>query len=328
MADKVLVTGATGLVGRHLVEALAAKGFAVRALVRHGSDLQSLEGLACELVRGDVRDAPAMERAVEGCVYVFHAAALVSAWEARREEVWAVNVQGSAHVARACAKAGVKRLIHVSSAAAVGYTDDPADTLHEDSPYNFEGRGFLYQDSKWEAEKAVLRALPEVEVVIGNPTLIFGAWDRHFNAARLLRMARRGGLIVYPPGGVGVVWVRDVADGLIKAAERGRPGRRYILNGENLSYRDLFRLIGRIVHRPAGIVPLSRSMLEAGALLTEPLARLLGHEPALTTSRAMVLSVYQYASDHRAREELGYEPSIARPALEDTAAWLSAHHLW
>jgi len=327
---RVLVTGATGCVGAHLVRALLTRGIQVRALVRTTSDRSALKGLELEYVEGDIRDLGPVRAAVDGCEHVYHVAARLGGWEKHRQALWATNVGGTENVIDACLKAGVKRLIFTSSSAAVGYSRDPNDVLDELTPWPVGGLGQVYPDSKRAAEDAVLLAAEKgLPAVVCNPTLVFGAWDRLFHSAQLLRMARSGGLLAYPLGGIGVVWAGDVAEGHLLAATSGQLGQRYILNGENLRWKALFRMIRAVVGGPpTALVPLPERFLKTASLATEAIALLRGSEPTLTRSRATGLSTFQYASDRRARKELGYHPNGAGKGIRETALWLDSHGLW
>src|SRR5579859_5083903 len=243
MACKVLVTGGTGFVGANLVAALLQRGYAVRVLRRSSSSLVGLAGLDVEQCSGDLLDPVAVGRAVTGCQLVFHVAALSSYWRARRAWVYAVNVTGTRIVMDACLNAGVERLVHTSSAAAIGIAPD-GQPATEQTPFDRLSASFAYADSKRLAELEVQRAITRgLDAVIVNPTTVIGAGDHYRNASSIVIEYGRGRIPVVPPGGMCVADVDAVTAGHLAAAERGQCGERYILGGENLSHRALTAMV-------------------------------------------------------------------------------------
>ncbi|HEY3228882.1 MAG TPA: NAD-dependent epimerase/dehydratase family protein, partial [Roseiflexaceae bacterium] len=226
---KVLVTGGTGFLGANLVAALLERGDAVRVLRRANSSLIALDGLPVEHVIGDILEPDAVARAVAGCDLVFHVAALASYWRARRDQVYRVNVEGTRIVMDACSRAGVPRVVHTSSVAAVGIPP-PGTVGDETTPFDALSATFAYADSKHRAEAEVQNAVARgLDVVIVNPASVFGAGDHYLNTGRIVIEYGRGRIPVVPPGGMCVVDVDAVVRGHLLAAERGRAGERYIL---------------------------------------------------------------------------------------------------
>jgi len=326
---RALVTGASGCLGSHIVRALLQSGVEVRALVRAGSDLSALEGLPIEKVEGDLRDPSSLARACVGCAQVYHAAGLTSTWAGHRKALFEVNVKGTEDLLAASLKAGVERFIYTSSAGVLGFTDDPAATLDESVPFTLDAARFPYQTSKFQAEERVRAAVREgLPAVICMPSLLFGAWDRSQHSAGLLRMARRGGLLFYPPGGIAAVAASDAAAGHLLVARSGQVGARYLLSGENLPFRDLFRIIRRFAGGPGTWLPLPASALTMGQLVSHQLSRAGNRAPFLTDSRVQVLTSFGYVSDHLARSTLHYEPGLVADGVQAAADWLSREQRW
>ncbi|MBX5453569.1 MAG: NAD-dependent epimerase/dehydratase family protein, partial [Acidobacteriia bacterium] len=248
-----LVTGATGFVGSAVVRALLAQGYPVRALVRKGSDQRNLAGLSLELVEGDLADQTALARAVSGCRYVFHIAADYRLWVPDPAEMMRTNVEGTKNVMEAALVAGVERVVHCSSVAALGLTEDgsPAD---ETTPVKESVLIGPYKRSKYLAEQAVLemvrsRGLP---AVIVNPSTPVGPRDlKPTPTGKMILDAAAGRMPGYLDTGLNIVHVDDVAFGHLLALERGRVGEHYILGGENYALADLFKEIAEI----AGVRP-------------------------------------------------------------------------
>lgn len=248
---RVLVTGATGFIGSHVAAALVRRGDQVRVLRRKESRTIALDELDVEHRYGDVLDREAVTAAVHGCDLVFHVAAVASYWRARREDVYRVNVQGTRVVLDACLAAGVDRMVHTSSVAALGIPRDekPADETQE---LDRNAERWPYAHSKHLAEQEVRAAVAQgLSAVIVNPAVVIGPGDHNLiSGSMIVEMAKRP-LPAAPPGGASMADIDAVVQGHLAAAERGRTGERYILGGENLTYREITAIIAQIVGRPA-----------------------------------------------------------------------------
>jgi dihydroflavonol-4-reductase len=303
----ILVTGATGLVGNNVTRRLLAQGRAVRVLVRAHCDPRPLAGLAVEFVQGDVRDPAAVRRACRGVSAVIHSAALVHLGWTRLDEQREINVEGTRHVAAAAMEEGV-RMVLVSSvdALAVGRRDQPAD---EDTPR--EGQvpcGYVL--TKREAEAVVQQHV---------------AQGLQAPSGRMLLAVARQFTPLAPVGGGNACDVRDVADGILAALERGVTGRNYILGGDNLPYADLWRLMAEIT---GGTPPWAR----AGPLLRvlggrggDLWGKLTGREPDVNSASITMSSQFHYYTSDRARTELGYYTRPLRETIADAWQWFLDH---
>lgn len=318
---KALVTGGTGFIGSHIVGALLQAGHTVRVLHRPSSDLELIAGLPIEHALGDVLDPASLARAMPGCDWVFHTAAVADYWRADRIKMYIVNVQGTREVLRAAREAGVRRVMLTSSAAAVGLRDDGLPST-ELLLFNQNPGHFPYGHSKSLAEREAFRAAEGgQEVVILNPTVVFGPGDKNIISGSMVVEAARGVVPpLYPPGSVTVVDVRDVAQAHLAAAERGRPGERYLLGAADVSYRELWGIIARVVGIrapiftfPASIAPL----LSGGARLLRGVGF-----PLPVDADQVRLSARPVCFDtHKARAELS-EPGISvEQSIRDTYQW-------
>lgn len=311
MGDGVFVTGATGMVGANLVRALVADGAHVKALVRARSH-PYLDGLDIELVPGDLSDSASLEAGMSGCRRVFHIAALVSYRDADAEALHRVNVLGTRNVLSAARAAGVGRVVHTSSTAAVGLSDR-AEPLDEDAPFDPRFEPIPYMWTKHLAELEVARAVDAgLDVVMVNPSTIFGGGDINRNTGRLLARLRRGGRQWAPPGGNAVVGIADVVAGHRLAMEKGRTGRRYILSTENLLYTDLFTRAAAAMGTRIDVRTLPRWTQRP----VTALSRLLASQPQAVLTPQIVFFSYRfrYFDATRARRELGWNPA---QSLED-----------
>lgn len=326
---RVLVTGANGCVGSHIVRVLLQQGHEVRALVREGSARASLAGLPVQFVSGDITVPETLGSAMAGCAEVYHTAACLSTWQHDRDTLWQVNVQGTRHVIAACQAARVSKLIFTSTAATLGFSADAADARDERAQGQFDPHHFPYQASKQEAEQLIKAAAARgLWSVILAPSLIFGAWENSAHGKQLLRLAKRGRLLAYPLGGIAAVCAEDVALAHVRAARMGRSGEKYIVSGENLPFRDLFRLVNRVVGQRGPYVPVPAPVLAPVVKLSERLARLTGRPPLLQQARYEGLVRYQYVSDHKARQELDHEPHLVEHGVRALADWMTATGQW
>ena len=319
-----LVTGATGFVGAAVARRLLAAGMAVRALARPGGDRRNLAGLDIEVVEGDLTDDDSLARAVAGCEAVFHVAADYRIWCPDPAPMMAANVDGSRAVMRAAAAAGVARAVHTSSVAVLKPNADstPAD---EDTPSRLEDMIGPYKRSKFLAEIAVLKVAADtgLEVVVVNPSTPVGPRDiKPTPTGKLIRDAAGGRIPAYVETGLNIVHVADVAEGHWLAYQRGTPGRRYILGGEDMSLRAILAEVARLAGRRPPRLQLPSALVLAVAHASEAVARLTGKEPMASVDSVRMARRHMYYSSARARAELGYAPRPAAEALADAVAWL------
>ena len=242
-----LVTGGSGFIGSHLVRALAGRGDDLRLLARRKSSLDHLADLDFERITGDVTDRRAVRRAVEGSDRVFHVAGTTSMRPGSAEKVFTVNVGGTRIVMEEALAAGVERVVHTSSAGAVGPAK-PGGTADEAQPFTAGRLGVAYINSKHEAEVEALRvAAHGLDLVIVNPTFVLGPDDPGRGTSnRLIRRVLLRQIPLFVDGGLNVVDVRDVAEGHLLAERKGKSGERYILGGRNFTLQRLFADVARI----------------------------------------------------------------------------------
>jgi dihydroflavonol-4-reductase len=313
-----LVTGATGFLGRLLVRRLVDEGRRVRVLERTASD--AFAGLPVERTRGDVTEPESLLRAMAGVEVVHHLAGLVSYERAHADRLNAVNVTGTRNVLEAAERAGVRRLVHVSSTAAVGMTFDPASPLDETSPFPDRARENPYALSKRLGEEAALAAATRgLDVVVACPGIALGAGDVNRVSTFMVEQYLRGALRVTMPGGINYVDARDVVESLTALEERGVRGRRYIVGTRdgNRSHRDFLRLVTEV----SGV---RRRTVHLPAAPLVPALRVLGRTPVplpLTADEVANGRWYWFVRPDRAIDELGLRPRPLAEAVEDTVRW-------
>jgi len=321
---QVLLTGATGFVGSHVARALVTGGHRVRALARPRSTRTLLADLPeLDWVEGDVVDLGSLRAAVRGCEAVVHAAAMVEFAPKHAARQREVNVEGTRHVVVAAREAGVRRLVHTSSIAAVGRAP-LGGVADEATRYDFP-IGLGYNESKRDAERLVMRA-EGLETVCVNPSLVFGPGEVHKRTLPLFRLVKWGLLPVVPPGGTTLCDVRDVAAGHVAALTRGEPGARYILGGPHLTFRELATTIAEVTDGARPIAELPAALLRAAALPVAALARL-GVPLPFSAGNLAYLGHHGYYASTRAEAALGYRTRPARETLADAARWFTSNGL-
>lgn len=319
-----LVTGGTGFVGSAVVRALAARGEHTRCLVRRGSDRRNLDGLDVELVEGDLCDRESLEAAVSGCSALYHVAADYRIWVRRPCEMHKTNVEGTRRLMQAALHHGVERVVYTSSVAVLGKTGNgtPAD---EETAVCLQDMVGLYKRSKFLAEAEVRRLQREegLPVVIVNPSTPFGPRDlRPTPTGRMVVEAAAGRMPAFVDTGLNVVHVDDVAAGHLLAFDRGEPGERYILGGENLGLAEILGKVAEFCGKSAPRLRLPRRPLYPLAVAAEAWARFSGgREPMLTVDGLKMAAKPMYFSHVKAGERLGYRPRPATEAIRDAVAW-------
>jgi dihydroflavonol-4-reductase len=306
----VCVTGSTGFIGAHVAK-LAAEAYGPpRITYRDEQRLGRLGGLEVEPVKADVLDRAALRRAFRGCEMVFHAAGLVGSRPPER--VWQVNALAPRIALEAAAAEEVRRVVVTSSVAGIGPA--PADRPGtEEDVYSGWGLGLTYPDAKHEGESEALAAGARlgVEVVVVNPSYVFGApVDRSQpgeTSTRMIGNYLRGRLPAVVDAETNVVDVRDVARGHLLAAERGRPGERYVLGGHDTGWVELLGRVAELsgVHHPLVVLPPRAAGL-----------------PWLVAGEGISLMAQNWRySSAKARRELGYRARSLDRTLRDTIDW-------
>jgi len=329
----VLVTGATGFLGREIVRELTRRGTETHAFVRPRSPRGPLASLPITWHEGDLRDADSIDRALEGLASraraaghaprVVHSAALISYRTRDHALARESNVVGTARLLEASGRHGVGRFLHVSSVVTVGSCTG-AEPIDETARFNLGGLGVHYVDTKRAAEEAVLAVGPGLDPVVVNPGAIFGPAERASNTVRTIcRIAQGRAPPFIPPGSVGVVGVRDAARGTVLALDRGRRGERYLLVESNLSTEEL---LGRIASHLG--VPLSRRVLSRPAwrILTRLATAVdLVFPMSLTPPQALRMLGQDLRFDaKKARVDLGWDPEPFDEVLAGTISVLRA----
>ena len=324
---KVFVNGATGFVGSHVAQELAAQGATLRLLVRKTSRLENLEGIPAETVVGDLRDVESFRSALAGCDALMHVAADYRLWVRDPDAMYAANVGGTRDLLQLAREQGVGRVVYTSSVATMGFKDD-GSIVDERSPVSLENMIGVYKRSKFLGEQEAFKAAQRGQnVVILNPTTPIGAND--------LKPTPTGRIIVdflnlkfpaYMDTGLNIVDVNEVARAHVDAITKGTPGERYILGGENLTLKQILDRMSTITGLPSPTMKVPHAVAMAFAFFDENFTgRLLGKEPRATVEAVRMGKKKMYASSYKAERELGYKVVPVYQALRAAIEWFRAH---
>src|ERR1700688_3218068 len=299
---------------------LAEAGHRVRALVRPGSQVGEIE---VEAVTGDLRDPESLQRAASGCGLVFHVAADYRLWAAHPEELYESNLGGTRNLLEAAKKAGVERVVYTSTVGCIGV---PQNGLGDESrPVRLEDMSGAYKRSKFLAEQAALEfAGNGLPVVIVNPTAPVGDHDvKPTPTGKIVLDFLKGDMPAFIDTGLNLVDVRDTAKGHLLAAERGKPGERYILGCENLALAEILRRLAKLSGKKAPTVRLPYGVAYAAGLASTAWANVTGSEPRVPLDAVRMARKKMFVSHEKAKRELGFEPSAVDGALSRAIEWFS-----
>ena len=324
---KAFVTGATGFLGSHVARVLGEQGADLRLLVRSTSNLRNLEGIQAETATGDLRDSSSLEKGMSGCDTVFHVAADYRLWVRDPAEMYRSNVDGTKAILDAARKHGVRRVLYTSSVATVGFTGNghPAD---EDSPVSLADMIGPYKRSKFLAEQLAMEAGGSgMQVVVVNPTTPVGEQDvKPTPTGRIVVDFLKRRFPAYVETGLNLVDVRECALGHVVALEKGRPGERYILGGENLTLKQILDKLGEISGLPSPKVKLPYAFAFATGIVDEAITgRLLHREPRATVDSVRMGKKKMFASCAKAERELGWKIVPVEAALRRAVEWFQAN---
>jgi dihydroflavonol-4-reductase len=315
---RVFVTGGSGFIGSRVVRRLVDDGHEVRCLLRATSRTDRIDDLEFEPVVGDLADVESLRRGAAGCEACIHLAGISSWDEIASPDVEETIVGGTGRVLAAVSEIPGIRFVYVSSAAAVNGSSGPA-VFDEETAFGLEGSGLRYALAKHEAEELVLRAARDgLHAVIVNPGETYGPNDDEWITAGPIRDTLRNWPALAVRGGASVVHVDDVAAGIVAALERGRPGERYILGGDNLAIKDIVRttLDEAGARKPVVVVP--AAVLRAVVRL----CRLLRLPTPIPPDLVGYACRYWFVDSSKAERELGYRARPARETLASVVGWI------
>ena len=326
------VTGASGFIGANLVHELIARGHHVKALLRANSDLRGLHGADFEPAQGELLDIEQLKKSLRGCDWCFHLAASYHLWLPDYAPMYAANVEGTRAIILAAAAAGCSRIVYTSTVGCIGLPKPGSGNTIASDETAFPSESQManhYKRSKWQAEQVALAlAKSGAPVVVVNPSAPVGPRDvKPTPTGQVVVDFLNRAMPAYLDTGLNWVHVRDVAVGHILAAEKGKPGERYILgNAEgNWTMKEAFAVLGSITGIPGPKVRIPYLLALSAAHVDETISRLSGKPPKAPLAGVRMAKYKMFFNPAKAVRELGMPQTPPRQALADAAAWFEAN---
>ncbi|NCN41161.1 NAD-dependent epimerase/dehydratase family protein [bacterium] len=312
---QVLVTGATGFVGSWLARRLIKEGHQVTVLCRDAAKLDADLSQNCKVAKGDITDLKSLTTAFKDMNRIYHLAGYIGYSEDLRHQMDKINVGGTQNVVDAMIEQKVPELVYMSSVVAIGASKDP-EVLNEESPYEIEKLNLGYFETKRLAEEVVVKAVQEkkIKAYILNPSTIYGPGDFKKGSRKVQLKVAMGKFPVYTKGGVSVVSIHDVVEAAILVTEKGRPGERYIISGDNITIKSLFEKIAAEM----GVNP-------PRVILLTPIVRAMGKMGGLSRESSFTSTMYHWFDNSKAKRELGLEFRSADESIHESVSWLKDH---
>lgn len=319
---KILITGAAGFLGSHVLEVLDPGD--LRVLVRESRPARDVE-----IAEGSILEPDAVERAVAGVEQIIHLAGKVSRDPEDAREMYRVHVEGTTILCRAAKRAGVKRILLASTSGTIAVTEDGKSRPDETArpPLEIIGRWPYYTSKLYQEEAAVRECEGGPDLVILNPSLLLGPGDERLSSTEdVLRFLARD-IPVIPPGGLNFVDVRDVAEAIPSAMEKGRHGERYLLGGPNWSFKTFFERLARISKVKGPRVKLPEALYSVAGVALDALYRELDKTPPVDRVSVEMGRHFWYLDASKAERELGFRARDPYETLHDTVAYINRQFL-
>ena len=316
----ILVTGGTGMLGSYLLRYLVRNAYTnITAIKRANSSFALVEEIQNKIhwVEGDILDVPFLEDVIQNKEQIYHCAAIVSFGAKNKKEMLQTNVEGTANIVNLALDFGVKKLLHVSSIAAIGRTKKDS-SISEKTKWARSDHNSYYAISKYQAEQEVWRGMAEgLNIVIINPSVVIGSgfWDR--GTCRLFERSWKGQKL-YPEGTTGFVDVRDVARMMIQLMESNISGERFLANGENLSYFSFFSQIAKVLEKTAPSIK-ATSFLKGLAWRMDWLrSKITKQSPIITKTTALITSRKYLYQNQKSIEKLNFQYTPLEQSIKET----------
>ena len=320
---KIFLTGATGFVGHHVARALADSGAKLRLLVRKTSNLANLEGIDGETEVGDLSNPASYASALKGCDAVVHVAADYRLWIPDPEAMYRANVDGTRDLLKLARDAGVKRFVYTSSVATMHFHRD-GTVINEDTPVSLRDMVGHYKRSKFLAEQQAIAAAEDGQrVIILNPTTPIGPNDsKPTPTGQIFVDFLNGRFPAYMDTGMNLVDVAEVARAHVSALTKGQSGHRYILGGENLTFKQILDKMSAITGIPSPKTRIPFAIAATYAFFEEWITgRMRGKEPRATLEEVRMGRKKMFASSMHAQQELGFRIVPVYPAMRAAIEW-------
>jgi len=328
---KILVTGATGLVGMHVLLHLLSKGYATCALCRPSSDKSIVKRVfayygkeslfdAIEWREAEILDVEKLYSAMEGISSVYHTAAMVSFDSSEHDQLWRVNVDGTTNIINAAIKNGVEAFCHVSSIGALGHTSD-GSFIDETTPFQPDADRSVYSQSKFRQEMEVWRAMEQgLKAVIVNPGVVLGPCSLSRSSGSIAS-ATKNGTKFFVEGQTGYVDARDVAQSMVELMEKELYGERYILVSDNTTVRDVQNMFADefSVARPR--YKATKAMMNIAATLLSVKSKFTGVKPALTYESVRSMGGNNSYTSQKVKKAINIEFISVKDSIANMAAF-------
>ena len=324
---RVFITGATGFVGGHVARRYAAEGASLRLLTRQTSRLDGLAGIDAEMIKGDLREPEKLRSALTGCDALVHVAADYRLWVRDPEQMYAANVDGTREVLKLARETGVPRVVYTSTVATMAFKAD-GTIVNEDTPVTLADMIGHYKRSKFLAEQeAIIAAKAGQHVMILNPTTPIGAGDaKPTPTGRIIVDFLNRKFPAYVDTGLNLVDVDEVARMHVVALDRGTPGERYILGGENLTLKQILDRMSAITGLPSPTMKVPHAVAMIFAFFDENITgKLLGKEPRATVEAVRMGKKMMFASSAKAERDLGFQVLPIYNAMRSAIEWFIAN---
>lgn len=321
----IFLTGATGFIGYHLAKRLSDQGHIVHAIYRNKSKTLNMDFENIKWFQGNILDVDSLEKAMEGCEQIFHVAAFANVWGNKPGDFTRQNVQGTVNVLDAAQKVGINNIVVTSTAGIFGPSQN--GIINENSkptvPF-FTG----YERSKAEAERIIIdRVKPGLRIIIVNPTRVFGPGiiSESNSVTKMIKKYTEGKWHILPGNGNSIgnyVYVDDVVNGHILAMQNGKSGERYILGGENITYRQLFKTIDKLTDRSHKLIGFSLPAMLGVAYAMIFFNKITRIKPLITPALVRKLNYNWEIGNDKAINELGCKFISFEEGVNKTIAWL------
>ncbi len=321
---KLLITGATGLLGGNLARHFASQGCSIRALIRSSPGI-GLQDVPITVCQGDLLNIDDLRQAVQGVDWVIHAGAFVHIGKKRKQDLFDVNVQGTRNLCQAMVDQGIEKMIHVSTVDTLGMQslENPAD---EETKQDSKTPTSRYGQTKLAAEKVIDEFIQQgLHVPIVLPCYMLGAWDPKPSSGQMLLEIAQGKGRFPPKGGNNFIHVNDVCVGIKNAMQKGKSGRRYIMGNRNMTYFEAWTLISEIIDAPKPITELPDWVINSAAVGMDILGSFSAKEGVLNSVSAKLGMAPHYYDSSRALRELELPQTPIEQAVEDAWDWFKEH---
>ncbi len=314
----ILVTGAKGFIGSHVVRSLNKRKIRPRVFVRPGGNRANLEGADIDVFEGDLTDRSAVQQALEDITKVIHVAGYVSPRPSKRQALMESNLTGTTILFDAAQEAGVERIVHLGSVTGLGSSQKP-ETWQEGTPYNLARSGAGYFQSKHAAEQAVEERVKAGLPVVGlYPTYCLGPNDVYLSSSRFVTEFLKGNIPFVTEGGMGFVDVRDVAEAMVAGLDKGEIGQKYFLGGHNLTFRQFFEVLSKVSGKPVPKMVMPHWLLRVFCMMGETL----NDGAIFSRSFYGLMTLYWWYDNGKAERDLGWTFRPLEETLRDSISWL------